>query len=97
MLMANVLTLESAVHQAYLPIVAASTRAATLHYCCNDKDFAWGPVVNEHGHMADLVHDEARNLAPQVLLIDAGAEFNNYASDSKHFVSPSSLPRAYNH
>ncbi|KAF9443379.1 hypothetical protein P691DRAFT_809068 [Macrolepiota fuliginosa MF-IS2] len=33
----------SSIHQAYLPTVAASTRAATLHYCCNDKEFAWGP------------------------------------------------------
>ncbi|KAF8479439.1 prolidase [Gautieria morchelliformis] len=72
---------EGAVHQAYLPIVAASTRAATLHYCCNDKDFAWGPVTNGHAHSADLVHDESRNLVPQVLLIDAGAEYRNYASD----------------
>ncbi|KAF8581172.1 prolidase [Ramaria rubella] len=75
---------EGAVHQAYLPIVAASTRAATLHYCCNDKEFAWGPVAdgNGHGHGdEDLAHDEARNLLPQVLLIDAGAEFHNYASD----------------
>ncbi|KAG2127295.1 uncharacterized protein EDB93DRAFT_1250899 [Suillus bovinus] len=30
---------EGAVHQAYLPIVAASRRAATLHYCCNDREF----------------------------------------------------------
>ncbi|KAI9570081.1 hypothetical protein HD554DRAFT_432786 [Boletus coccyginus] len=35
---------EGAAHQAYLPIVAASTRASTLHYCCNDRAFAWGPV-----------------------------------------------------
>jgi Xaa-Pro dipeptidase len=56
---------DSAVHQAYLPIVAASTRAATLHYCCNDKDFAWGPVTNGHAHSTDLVHDESRNLVPQ--------------------------------
>lgn len=34
----------SAVQQAYLPIVASSVRASTLHYCCNDKAFAWGPV-----------------------------------------------------
>jgi len=95
MLTANVLAPGSAVHQAYLPIVAASTRAATLHYCCNDKDFAWGPVLNGHGHMADLAHDGARNLAPQVLLIDAGAEFNNYASDSEHYLSPWLLPFFY--
>ncbi|EGO22853.1 hypothetical protein SERLADRAFT_349935, partial [Serpula lacrymans var. lacrymans S7.9] len=54
---------EGAVHQAYLPIVAASTRASTLHYCCNDREFSWGP------------------LNPQVLLIDAGCEWNCYASD----------------
>ncbi|EMD35776.1 hypothetical protein CERSUDRAFT_53071, partial [Gelatoporia subvermispora B] len=58
---------EGAVHQAYLPIVAAANRASTLHYCCNDKDFAWGPV--------------ARQLHPQVLLIDAGCEWNCYAAD----------------
>ncbi|KAF8519017.1 Creatinase/aminopeptidase [Hysterangium stoloniferum] len=72
---------EGAVHQAYLPIVAASTRAATLHYCCNDKEFSWGPISNGHAHSEDLAHDEKRNLLPQVLLIDAGAEFHNYASD----------------
>ena len=35
--------------------------------------------------MSDLVHDEARNFAPQVLLIDAGAEFNNCAGDSQAY------------
>ncbi|KIM31406.1 hypothetical protein M408DRAFT_327626 [Serendipita vermifera MAFF 305830] len=70
---------EGAVHQAYLPIVAASTRASTLHYCCNDKEFAWGP--NSHSD-ADLVHDHHHDcLAPQVLLIDAGCEWRNYAAD----------------
>jgi len=78
------------IHQAYLPIVAASTRASTLHYCCNDRDFAWGPVgatdhlnnsrftQNGHGHTHEGTDAE---LAPQVLLIDAGCEWRNYASD----------------
>ncbi|KAG6897361.1 hypothetical protein C0993_007596 [Termitomyces sp. T159_Od127] len=71
---------EGAVHQAYCPIVAASTRAATLHYCCNDREFAWGPVSHAHAAHDD---DDAAPLAlvPQVLLIDAGCEWNNYASD----------------
>jgi Xaa-Pro dipeptidase len=66
---------EGAIHQAYLPIVASSTRAATLHYCCNDKAFAWGPV--EKGRTSVPL------LEPQVLLIDAGCEWECYASDSK--------------
>jgi hypothetical protein len=44
----------SSKHQAYLPIVASSVRASTLHYCCNDKAFAWGPVEREpwkHPHL----------------------------------------------
>lgn len=79
----------SAPHQAYLPIVAASTRAATLHYCCNDKEFAWGPVnPTDHLNIHSLTpgHPHApephtKQIQPQVLLIDAGCEFNNYASD----------------
>ncbi|EDQ99677.1 uncharacterized protein LACBIDRAFT_256027, partial [Laccaria bicolor S238N-H82] len=55
---------EGSIHQAYPLIVAASTRASTLHYCCNDREFSWGP-----------------ELDPQVLLIDAGCEWNCYASD----------------
>ncbi|KZS99997.1 Creatinase/aminopeptidase [Laetiporus sulphureus 93-53] len=73
---------EGSVHQAYLPIVAASTRASTLHYCCNDREFAWGPVAphsHENGH--HLAHGEGRQLDAQVLLIDAGCEWNCYASD----------------
>lgn len=74
-----------AFHQAYLPIVAANTRAATLHYCCNDKAFAWGPISNGHihngGHLTS--HDQTdKVLAPQVLLIDAGCEWECYSSDS---------------
>lgn len=73
---------EGAVHQAYLPIVAASTRAATLHYCCNDKDFAWGPVGrHDHENKDHFKHDEAKDLHPQVLLIDAGCEWKHYAAD----------------
>ncbi|CAL1701697.1 unnamed protein product [Somion occarium] len=73
---------EGAVHQAYLPIVAGASRAATLHYCCNDKEFAWGPV-GEHDHLNhnELEHNEARDLHPQVLLIDAGCEWDCYAAD----------------
>ncbi|EPT00372.1 hypothetical protein FOMPIDRAFT_1122645, partial [Fomitopsis schrenkii] len=73
---------EGAVHQAYLPIVAASTRASTLHYCCNDREFAWGPVgAHDHQNGDCLAHDEVRQLNPQVLLIDAGCEWDCYASD----------------
>ena len=72
-------------HQAYLPIVAASTRAATLHYCCNDREFAWGPLaVHDQANHAEFARatDGARQLRPQVLLIDAGCEWDNYAADS---------------
>lgn len=68
----------SAIHQAYLPIVASSTRASTLHYCCNDKEFAWGPVQPNDQHSSD---EPVTQFQPQVLLIDAGCEYNNYASD----------------
>ncbi|THG97121.1 hypothetical protein EW026_g4821 [Hermanssonia centrifuga] len=73
---------EGSVHQAYLPIVAASTRASTLHYCCNDKEFAWGPV-KPHDHKNDnhLAHDQDKEFVPQVLLIDAGCEWDCYAAD----------------
>ncbi|KAF5378131.1 hypothetical protein D9615_007638 [Tricholomella constricta] len=72
---------EGAVHQAYLPIVAASTRASTLHYCCNDREFAWGPVgPHDHHNTAPLATD-AKQISPQVLLIDAGCEWTNYAAD----------------
>ncbi|KAJ7273672.1 prolidase [Mycena haematopus] len=74
---------EGAVHQAYLPIVAASTRASTLHYCCNggnDKEFAWGPVGAHDHHNGDSL-SSGRHLKPQVLLIDAGCEWTCYASD----------------
>ncbi|KAI0052179.1 Creatinase/aminopeptidase [Auriscalpium vulgare] len=73
---------EGAVHQAYLPIVAASTRAATLHYCCNDREFAWGPIgPHDHKNRAAFANGESRSLLPQVLLIDAGCEWDCYASD----------------
>jgi Xaa-Pro dipeptidase len=79
--------------QAYLPIVASSVRASTLHYCCNDREFAWGPIgVRDHHNDRDLVNihgnghahgeGERRELEPQVLLIDAGCEWECYASDS---------------
>ncbi|KAH8113083.1 prolidase [Phellopilus nigrolimitatus] len=73
---------EGSDHQAYLPIVAASTRAATLHYCCNDKEFAWGPVKpHDHHNSHSLVDGQSKVLKPQVLLIDAGCEWTCYASD----------------
>jgi len=73
---------EGSIHQAYLPIVAAATRASTLHYCCNDKEFSWGPVrPHDHHNRNEFVHGDERELAPQVLLIDAGCEWTNYASD----------------
>ncbi|KDQ58026.1 hypothetical protein JAAARDRAFT_34840 [Jaapia argillacea MUCL 33604] len=81
---------EGATHQAYLPIVAASTRASTLHYCCNDKAFAWGPIgVHDHKNHGGFRHSnvdasavkEGRELEAQVLLIDAGCEWGCYASD----------------
>jgi Xaa-Pro dipeptidase len=75
---------EGAIHQAYLPIVAASTRASTLHYCCNDKEFSWGPVRPHDHHNRDaFTRGSEKELDPQVLLIDAGCEWTNYASDSE--------------
>ncbi|OJA21141.1 hypothetical protein AZE42_04362 [Rhizopogon vesiculosus] len=75
---------EGAVHQAYLPIVAASKRAATLHYCCNDREFTWGPV-KPHDHLNQGAFAQApapeRKLEPQVLLIDAGCEWDCYSAD----------------
>lgn len=79
---------EGSIHQAYLPIVAASTRASTLHYCCNDREFSWGPVrPHDHHNRNDFAHGNERDLTPQVLLIDAGCEWINYASDSEHSFS----------
>ncbi|KAI0308898.1 Creatinase/aminopeptidase [Amylostereum chailletii] len=73
---------EGAAHQAYLPIVAASTRASTLHYCCNDKEFAWGPIKpHDHQNRSEFAHGQSRQLLPQVLLIDAGCEWDCYAAD----------------
>ena len=82
---------EGSIHQAYLPIVAASTRASTLHYCCNDREFSWGPVrPHDHHNRNEFAHGDERELTPQVLLIDAGCEWTNYASDSEF-----SLPRGH--
>ena len=78
-----------AVHQAYLPIVASAQRAATLHYCCNDKEFAWGPVGAHDHHNNQSLNGAGKDIVPQVLLIDAGCEWDNYASDSQ-FISKSS-------
>ncbi|TFK25833.1 Creatinase/aminopeptidase [Coprinopsis marcescibilis] len=70
---------EGSIHQAYPPIVAASVRASTLHYCCNDKAFAWGPIKpHDHLNRGQL---DSESIQPQVLLIDAGCEWNCYASD----------------
>ena len=72
----------SSVHQAYLPIVAAASRASTLHYCCNDREFAWGPVKpTDHHNHAHFAQSSQKEFDPQVLLIDAGCEWNCYASD----------------
>ncbi|KAG8932912.1 hypothetical protein FRC02_000339 [Tulasnella sp. 418] len=73
---------EGAIHQAYLPIVASAKRASTLHYCCNDREFAWGPHV--HDPISDIqtqANGTSKSFVPQVLLLDAGCEWNNYASD----------------
>ncbi|KAG9031407.1 hypothetical protein FRB95_002771 [Tulasnella sp. JGI-2019a] len=76
---------EGAVHQAYLPIVASAQRASTLHYCCNDRDFAWGPVVHDHTSDLQMTQvngtSQGHRFVPQVLLLDAGCEWSNYASD----------------
>lgn len=81
---------EGSNHQAYLPICASAQRASTLHYCCNDREFAWGPFVPQHDTNGDLPHTNGTNeingaskktFIPQVLLLDAGCEWNNYASD----------------
>lgn len=69
------------VHQAYLPVVAASTRASILHYCCNDREFAWGPLNDHHHNTNGLTHGPSKEFIPQVLLIDAGCEWDCYASD----------------
>ena len=72
--------------------MAASTRAATLHYCCNDREFAWGPVAaNGHANHDGFARG-SNQLLPQVLLIDAGCEWDNYASDSKLYHDGSLLP-----
>ena len=68
-------------HQAYLPVVAASTRASILHYCCNDREFAWGPLNDHHHNTNGLTHGPSKEFIPQVLLIDAGCEWDCYASD----------------
>ena len=72
-------------HQAYLPIVASASHAATLHYCCNDKEFAWGPIGSNDHNSHSLVNGRTKELNPQVLLIDAGCEWDCYASDSESF------------
>ena len=65
-----------------MPIVAASTRASTLHYCCNDREFAWGPVdPHDHSTKQAFAQGQDQSLLPQVLLIDAGCEWSNYAAD----------------
>ena len=106
------LGLHRSIHQAYMPIVAGSTRASTLHYCCNDKAFAWGPVgakdhlnngalAQAHSHegthmqvlrrlksLTALIdeHYGQKSFIPQVLLIDAGGEWNCHASDSEELI-----------
>ncbi|KAF8606088.1 hypothetical protein BDV93DRAFT_506205 [Ceratobasidium sp. AG-I] len=76
------------------PIVTSAQHAATLQYCCNDRAFAWGPTNSERGDLATQGHgrghghngatnsrEEEHTLASQVLLLDAGCEWKNYASD----------------
>jgi hypothetical protein len=47
-----VLSPPSAVQQAYPSIVACSDRAATLRYCCKDRELAWSPVAT-HEHISE--------------------------------------------
>ncbi|KIY67721.1 Creatinase/aminopeptidase [Cylindrobasidium torrendii FP15055 ss-10] len=73
---------EGSIHQAYLPIVAGAQRASTLHYCCNDREFAWGPVKpTDHKNHDHFPQTGDKEFVPQVLLIDAGCEWSCYASD----------------
>jgi Xaa-Pro dipeptidase len=66
-----------------MPIVASANRASTLHYVCNCESL--GPNKDK------LRLGESHELLPQVLLIDAGCEWNNHASDSMYLPSyPSS-------
>ncbi|KAF8198100.1 metallopeptidase family M24-domain-containing protein [Pholiota molesta] len=54
---------------------------STLHYCCNDKH-SHGDLSNPRSkNKNDLAHNSSKELDPQVLLIDAGCEWNCYASD----------------
>lgn len=64
---------EGSEHQAYMPIVAGAGRASTLHYTCNCESL--GP------NKSKLRTNEKQGLIPQVLLIDAGCEWECYASD----------------
>jgi Xaa-Pro dipeptidase len=62
--------------------VAASTRASTLHYCCNGREFGWGPIHPlDHQNRSEFARRGAKEFVPQVLLIGAGCEWNCYASD----------------
>jgi len=53
-----------------------------LHYCCNDREFSWGPLKpHDHHNSNALRQGSTKEFDPQVLLIDAGCEWNCYASD----------------
>nr|XP_019009341.1 xaa-Pro dipeptidase [Kwoniella pini CBS 10737]OCF48122.1 xaa-Pro dipeptidase [Kwoniella pini CBS 10737] len=64
--------------QAYLPIVASGSRASTLHYlargCC-------GTFAPTHSHETLPTVFHSKSFSPQVLLIDAGCDWQGYASD----------------
>lgn len=67
-------------YQAYSPIVASGTDAATLHYVKNNKELSL-PVTPGPG--ADNLDraTQKKSEQPLNLLIDAGCEFSCYASD----------------
>ncbi|MCJ1337397.1 hypothetical protein MMC09_002679 [Bachmanniomyces sp. S44760] len=64
--------------QAYDPIVASGTNAATLHYVSNDAalDLELDPATSDN-------HDDekGKKQRKKTLLLDAGAEYKCYASD----------------
>ncbi|KAF9556701.1 Creatinase/aminopeptidase [Agrocybe pediades] len=67
---------------ASLSRLSESTRPSTLHHCCNDRAFAWEPLnPHDQQNKNESAHNRARDLQPQVLLIDAGCEWSYYASD----------------
>ncbi|KAG8941342.1 hypothetical protein FRC04_004588 [Tulasnella sp. 424] len=68
----------------------AEAEAIFVASCRREGEFAWGPFVPQHDHNDELPHTNGTNgvngvskktFIPQVLLLDAGCEWNNYASD----------------